>query len=320
MYRILLVDNPFFIACVRYLDPRITLPCRSTITHKHLPEKYNEAVNKLKEELVLIRWVALTTDGWTCSYNRHYTTVTVHYINSEMKMISRVLTNEHMEESCTSENFANKLKEIADNWYIFNKVFAVVTDNSFNVVGAIKKLLTSSPNCAGWRHVHCFAHTLSLIVKERTPEFLAILLHRTIKVLAQDVATRSNSTFIMIRSLIDLKDFVQDTLRSSVIDRRDLDLNEFEWEILANAVEMLKPFDELTKDLSSQITRVFPKSFLQLFWLKERFEDSQKTCTHSTPHLIATYLNPRFKKLDLYFSSGVSSEAEKRTENHIVFS
>jgi hypothetical protein len=52
----------------------------------------------------------------------------------------------------------------------------VVTDNSFNVVGAIKKLLTSSPNCAGWRHVHCFAHTLSLIVKERTPEFLAILL------------------------------------------------------------------------------------------------------------------------------------------------
>jgi hypothetical protein len=55
-------------------------------------------------------------------------------------------------------------------------------------------------------------------------------------------------------------------LRSSVIDRRDLDLNEFEWEILANMVEILKPFDELTKDLSSQITRVFPKSFLQLFW------------------------------------------------------
>ena len=55
MYRILLVDNPFFIACVRYLDPRITLPCHSTITHKHLPEMYNEAVNKLKEKLALIR-------------------------------------------------------------------------------------------------------------------------------------------------------------------------------------------------------------------------------------------------------------------------
>jgi hypothetical protein len=173
----------------------------------------------------------------------------------------------------------------------------VVTDNSFNVVGAIKKL-TSSPDCAGWRHVHCFAHTLSLIVKggiERTPEFLVILLRaraivtffyhthkatakltslckdRTIKVLAQDVATRSNSTFIMIRSLIDLKDFVQDTLRSSVIDRRDLDLNEFEWEILANVVEILKPFDELTKDLSSQnypsISKVIPSTVLVTKWL-----------------------------------------------------
>ncbi|KZS02086.1 Uncharacterized protein APZ42_001015, partial [Daphnia magna] len=149
-----------------------------------------------------------------------------------MKMISRVLTTEHMEESCTSENLAYKLKEIADTWNIFNKVVAVVTDNAFNVVGA-KKRLASSPNCAGWRHVHCFAHTLSLIV------------------LTQDVATRWNSSLIMIRSLIDLREFVQDALRSPVIDRRDLYLDDFEWEIIANAVEILKPFDELTKDLSS---------------------------------------------------------------------
>lgn len=224
----------------------------------------------------------------------------------------------------------------------------MVTDNAFNIVGAIK-ILASSPHCAEWRHVHCFAHTLSLIVKgaiEKTPEFLAILLRaraivtffhhshkataklaslckdRTTKVLAQDVATRWNSTLIMIRSLIDLKEFVQDALRSPVIDRRDLDLNEFEWEILANAVEILKPFDELTKDLSSQnypsISKVIPSIVLVTKWLnninkniyvdclkqlltflitglKERFEDSQKTCTHSTPHLIATYLDPRYE-------------------------
>jgi hypothetical protein len=75
----------------------------------------------------------------------------------------------------------------------------------------------------------------------------------------------------MIRLLIDLKDFVQDTLRFSVIDRRDLDLNEFEWEILANVVEILKPFDELTKDLSSQnyqsISKVIPSTVLVTKWL-----------------------------------------------------
>ncbi|EFX70791.1 hypothetical protein DAPPUDRAFT_112391 [Daphnia pulex] len=42
MYRISLVNNPFFIAFVRYLDPRIILPCRSTITHKHLPEIFKK--------------------------------------------------------------------------------------------------------------------------------------------------------------------------------------------------------------------------------------------------------------------------------------
>ncbi len=43
MHCLSLVDNPYFIAFVRYLDPRITLP------HKHLPVMYNEAVNKKYE-------------------------------------------------------------------------------------------------------------------------------------------------------------------------------------------------------------------------------------------------------------------------------
>ena len=43
-----IVDNPHFIRFVRHLDPRITIPCRRTITHSLLPEIYNETVNKLK--------------------------------------------------------------------------------------------------------------------------------------------------------------------------------------------------------------------------------------------------------------------------------
>lgn len=146
---------------------------------------------------------------------------------------------------------------------------------------------------------------------KKTPEFLAILLRaraivtffhhthkamaklaslckiRTIKVLAQDVATRWNSTLIMIRSLIDLKEFVQDALRSSVIDRRDLDLNEFEWEILANAVEILKPFHELTKDLSSQnypsISKVIPSMVLVTKWMNNINKNIYVDCLKELP-------------------------------------
>ncbi|XP_045026705.1 LOW QUALITY PROTEIN: uncharacterized protein LOC116918412 [Daphnia magna] len=42
MHCLSLVDNLFFITFVRYLDPRITLPCRSSITHKHLPEIFKK--------------------------------------------------------------------------------------------------------------------------------------------------------------------------------------------------------------------------------------------------------------------------------------
>ena len=121
MHCLSIVDNPHFIRFVRHMDPRITIPCRNTITHTLLPEIYNEAVNKLKQELNPIRWVALTTDGWTCRNNRHYITVTVHYINSSTKMISRVLVTEHSEESTTSENLAKQLEDIALKWDIFDK-------------------------------------------------------------------------------------------------------------------------------------------------------------------------------------------------------
>nr|CAH0103211.1 unnamed protein product [Daphnia galeata] len=55
-------------------------------------------------------------------------------------MISRVLNTEHTEESAPSVNLAKLIEDIAAKWNIFDKVVAVVTDNAFNIVGAIKIL------------------------------------------------------------------------------------------------------------------------------------------------------------------------------------
>jgi hypothetical protein len=43
-------------------------------------------------------------------------------------------------------------------------VVAVVTDNAFKIVGAIK-ILAAKSDSTGWRHVACFAHSLSFVVK-----------------------------------------------------------------------------------------------------------------------------------------------------------
>ena len=47
---------------------------------------------------------------------------------------------------------------ITDHWEITQKVVAVVTDNASNIVAAIRIM--------GWTHIHCFAHTLNLVVQE----------------------------------------------------------------------------------------------------------------------------------------------------------
>lgn len=365
MHCLSIVDDVHFNAFVSAIDPRVKLPSRSTITHNFLPKMYKEAADKLTQELSLVEWVSLTTDAWTCRNNRHYLTVTVHFINSSMALVSRVLATEHLEESTTSENLAARLKGIADVWKIVDKVVGAVTDNAYNIVRAVEIVKETHRE---WRHIPCFAHTLNLVVKgsiERNHELSSILArsraivtffhqsakatsklaslckNRTSKVLAQDVVTRWNSTLTMIASLVELKEYVQDSLSSPAIDRSDLDLQVHEWETLVSAMELLQPFDEITADLSSQhypsISKVIPSIRLVMHFLNRRKEDISClaqlnldllsllstrfsiTLKYSTPHLIATYLDPRFKKLTLHFPKDVSDEAERRTKVQIDF-
>lgn len=51
MHSISIVDDVHFQNFVTVLDPRVKLPCRSTMTNKYLPQLYDETKKKLVEEL-----------------------------------------------------------------------------------------------------------------------------------------------------------------------------------------------------------------------------------------------------------------------------
>ena len=171
-------------------------------------------------------------------------------------MISRGLNTGHTEESATSINLGqggkgspNKftLKPTEINKYICITVVIVVTDNAFKIVEAIK-ILAAKSDSTGWRHVACFAHSLSFVVKaaieknaelsplltdalaivtifhsshKATAKLRSLCKDRTSKVSSQDVATRWNATFIML-DLWSISNNVQYALFSKIIDRRDL--------------------------------------------------------------------------------------------------
>ncbi|KZS02545.1 Uncharacterized protein APZ42_000377, partial [Daphnia magna] len=166
-----LVEEKNFREFVLHIDPRLTIPCRNTMTHTILPNLYREAKAKLVKELEGIKQVALTTDCWTSINNEGYMTVTVHYLSDKLKMVSRVLNTIMIEESHTAVNLAKELRKIVTEWNLMNKISAVVTDNAANIVKAVSDI-------NNWRHVPCFAHTLSLAVKDavlKNKDFKTIL-------------------------------------------------------------------------------------------------------------------------------------------------
>ena len=67
--------------------------------------------------------------------------------------------------------------------------------------------------------------------------------------LQQEVSTRWNSKYIMIKSLLSLKTEVDKALKA--MDRLDLVLTDMEWATLAGVAIILKPFDDVTTNFSS---------------------------------------------------------------------
>jgi hypothetical protein len=76
-----------------------------------------------------------------------------------MKMVSRVLSTWCVEVSHTAENLAQELMDLVVEWKLTGKIVAVATYNAYNIVKAVNEI-------NNWRLVPCFAHSLSLAVKD----------------------------------------------------------------------------------------------------------------------------------------------------------
>ena len=104
-------------------------------------------------------WTSRTTEG--------FLTVTAHFIYL-WKLKSVVLATVKFSVDHTAEHIAGELQRVTDEWGLTNKVAAMVTDNALNMAAATR--------ITGWTHIHCFAHTLNLVVQEAIKIDPALLL------------------------------------------------------------------------------------------------------------------------------------------------
>ncbi|CAB3231863.1 unnamed protein product [Arctia plantaginis] len=153
------------------------------------------------------------------------------------------------------------------DWQITNKITCVVSDNAANIQAAIR--------LGEWRPVGCFAHTLNLIVQNGLKVISEIVgkvksiveyfkksctaqtkLESVLKQmglpilkLKQECPTRWNSCYEMLERILRVKDAVISTL---ALIRNELNLQIADWEVLETVVAILKPFFEVTVEVSSE--------------------------------------------------------------------
>lgn len=263
-----LVDNVEFKSFCKLLNSNYELPSRKIISNSLLPQLYNSLEEMVKTKLKDAENIAITTDGWTSINNESYQAITVHFIDSNCKLVSLLIGCRRFNESHTAQNLESEIKKILLEWKINNKIVAMVTDNAANITAAVRLLQ--------YQHIPCFAHTLNIIVQKslshinivhkklkavvqffkHSPQATLKLINlqtqlgnqKTLK-LKQDVATRWNSTLEMFERIITIKEALQSAL---AITNCNIRLTEEDLTIINWTCKVLKPFKIISEELSSE--------------------------------------------------------------------
>lgn len=322
-----IVEETEFRNLIKMLAPNYTMPSRKTISNSLLLQMYESTLEKVKAELNDITALSLTTDGWTSINNEHFIALTVHFINSDTVLCSRLIGCINYNEKCTSEELANFLMATAKKWKIEYKISAVVTDNAPNIVNAIR--LTQ------WRHVPCFAHVLNIGIQHALNHIKPIInkikniveffkqssgaLHKLQNIqkqsgfeplkLIQECKTRWNSAFKMMERIIKLKEPVLSTL---AITNNSLNcISDDEWEIISSACTFLQVFDDVTTEMSSENTVTISKQNLfYIFLLDHLHSYIQNT---DTPTAIVEMANEINTTLTKYFKNLESNDIQSQS-------
>lgn len=256
-----IVEDKGFKKFTRALNPVYSIPSRKTLSQKMIPDLYQKERASLQDRVNNAKAVCLTTDSWTSQTTTSFLSVTCHFIEN-YKMVSCLLDCFEFSDRHTADNLAEELLRVAKEWHVEHKVVGCVTDNAANITKAVKTLK--------WTHHPCLAHTINLIVRDALKvmkpavdkvKAIVEFFHRSTTAtqklkstqrqmdmpelkLKQDCVTRWNSTFYMLKRILESKDAVISTL--AVINAPVDPLSQEEWEALQEACTVLEQFEQVT--------------------------------------------------------------------------
>lgn len=263
-----LVESISFKNLLSTLNPYYQVPTRKTISNVLIPKLVETKKVEIHRILKSAYSVCLTTDDWSSIAHECYASITCHFIDYDCKLNTFLLDCFLYSEAHTAESLGKEIKSTAFEWDIHDKIQAVVTDNSSNIVEAVKQL--------EWKHVPSFAHILNSIVQtalekiepvrikvkrimqyfKSSPKASELLkaMQRSMEKMElevkQDIVTRWNSTYDMFKRMLEIKESLISTM---VIHYPDLtQLTDGEFIILEQACKILEIFKDVSTEMSDE--------------------------------------------------------------------
>ena len=272
MLPISVVQGPGFKHMIGKLEPRYQVPHRKTFTERVLPEHFVKVKDTVTSVVSKASSFAVTTDCWTSRANEAYMGVTIHTITDDWDLAHFTLQNKALPDQHTAENLAEALLTVLWDWNLDPATLScAVVDNAANVQKAVTRVLF-------WNCLGCFGHTINLCVKAglKVPQISTAVARcsrlvtyfrkssRAAHILSdkqdalgtdkhkllQDVDTRWNSTYDMVQRVLEQ----QSPICATLVDQKRLDLlpKDAEFHILEELVQVLKPFKEVTVQVSAE--------------------------------------------------------------------
>ncbi|XP_045508536.1 zinc finger BED domain-containing protein 4-like [Colias croceus] len=334
---------------------------------------YPKLYLKIKNIIKDLQHVSFTTDIWTePGADVSMLNFTVHGINDDFKRVSLLLKCLTLEERHTGDLVAQKLDEIREEWDIpRQKLHAIIIRDG----GSNMRRAARIPQI----DIDCTLHQIQLCIRSAlaSNEHFSTLLAKCKQIsthfnhtitgqkelndfqeclglpqlsVIQECDTRWNSMFYMIERLIKIKDAI--ILYTSLHPNLP-QLVPSDWLKLENCAKILKPFEEVTKTLSStdaSISSVIPLIHVLTCTMQKHLREdnigNDQDCKNVTQKLIgeinnrfgelhnnnlyaiSTYLDPKYKtkffneitkeRIELALLTEVSISTSQRPIDNVV--
>lgn len=341
------VEDEGFINLMKKAQPQYKVPSREYFKQNVIPSLYQDCKRKVSSLLLEAEIVSLTSDIWTSTTsNQSFMSFTGHWISNDFVYHHAALEVKHFPGSHTGEAIRDMYKLVMNEWNLNDKMHIVLRDGGANIVKGLR--------IANLETESCFLHSLHLTISDaltsqRSVSDLIAVSKKIIthfnhsplacsrltaiqinelkipkKKLVQSVVTRWNSTYYMLERLLEQKNALS-LYATKFGEINNLTANQ--WAILEKLLNLLKPFEEITKQISSSrslISEVIPiLTALKLYLSKsgdffgvgtikdtllQNLEKHFASIQDKEHYSIATVLDPRFK---VFF---FNKDEEKDTE------